>query len=333
MHYSFRFLLLGSLTFILTGCLSWHAQESNVVSEKYLHKYGYSVSKREFEENQYPGQVITTLKSGVTISSTYEDGVLHGATTYTFPHSQIIETYYIYSRGECVKEIRYNSSGIPLKEEVKTSSSGRMVTSWYTNGVPSSIEEYEGFKLVGGKYFSIQNELESSIIKGVGVKTIRGCSDGVLIERHNVDQGYPYRKEVFYPNGFPKTIAYCNKGTLHGEKREFNENGEPLLIEEYVNGRLHGKSSSYKNGILSVVIHYLDGLKNGPEIHYFDNGQDISQEIPWENDRKHGLCKYFIDGEAQIEYFYNGIAVNEDRWKELSQLDHVVNQISSNATW
>src|SRR3569832_1842673 len=49
------------LTLFLAGCRS-NTQDNNVVSERYIHKYGFVVSKNEFEERKYPGQVITSLK-------------------------------------------------------------------------------------------------------------------------------------------------------------------------------------------------------------------------------------------------------------------------------
>jgi len=61
-------------------------KNDNVVSQRYIHKYGYDVSKEEWESTGYPGQVVTTLRNGVTLTSSYENGVLHGPTTYTFPH-------------------------------------------------------------------------------------------------------------------------------------------------------------------------------------------------------------------------------------------------------
>lgn len=322
-------LLSGSLLFICTGC-GFHRQESHVVAEKYVHKYGYVVSKKEFEDRKYPGQMITTLKDGVTISSTYENGILHGATTYTFPHSQIVKTYCLYHQGELIKEITYDCQGIPIQEEAKTAFDRRVITLWYPHGAPLSIEEYLGDQLLDGQYFSISNELEGRIEQGRGERIVRSV-DGTLHGREVFDMGYPYKKETFHSNGIPSTEAHCLKGVLHGEKKTFNENGEPLSVEEYVHGKLHGKSCFYKNGLLSVEVHYLDGLKNGLEVHYFDNGQNISQEIFWENGKKHGLSKYFVGEAVETEYFYEGKVVSRERWNELSKLDHIVNQISLDA--
>ncbi len=99
-----------------------------------------------------------------------------------------------------------------------------------------------------------------------------------------------------------------------------------------MNGKLHGKTTFYKNGARAVDVHYLDGLKNGLEIHYLD-GEQISQEILWENDKKHGPSKYYIDGIAQTEYYYDGRPVSEDRWNELSHLDEMIGHITPEVAW
>ncbi len=322
--------LLGCLGVLLVGCAK-KQQENNVVSVRHIHKYGYAVSKDEFEDRQYPGQVITVLKNGVTITSTYENGVLHGTSTHTFPHSQIVETYFLYNNGSLVKEISYDVSGMPLREEVVLSSTRYALTKWYADGTPMSTEEYAGKELVDAQYFTRANEVEARIEKGKGTRIVRNLQ-GILIAREEFSEGYVAKCDTFYPNGNPESSSYYLLGILNGEKKTFNENGEPLSVREYVAGKLHGKTTFYKNGARSVDVHYLDGLKNGLEVHYLD-GDMISQEILWENDKKHGPSKYFVDGAAQIEYYYDGQTVSEHRWKELNQLDEMIGQISPSVAW
>ena len=319
------------LTLFLAGCRS-NTQDNNVVSERYIHKYGYAVSKNEFEERKYPGQVITSLKTGVTITATYENGLLHGPSTHTFPHSQTVESYYLYNQGNLVKQVLYNIHGMPLREEIQLSPTRFASTKWYSDGTPMSTEEYAGKELVEGQYFTRQNEVESRIEKGRGTRIIRDLQ-GVLLAKEEVEQGYITQKDTFYANGAPESTSYFVGGLLHGEKRSFAETGDPLAVKEYVNGKLHGKSTFFKNGARSVEVHYLDGQKNGLEIHYLD-GETISQEILWENDHRHGPSKYYVDGVAQVEYFYDGEKVSENKWKELSNLDQMIGQITApSSTW
>ena len=322
--------LLGCLSLLLAGCCK-KQQECNVLSTLYIHKYGNAVSKDEFEGKKYPGQVITVLKNGVTITTNYENGVLHGASTHTFPHSQTVETRLIYNQGSLVKETVFDVSGMPLREEVQLSPTRYVSTKWYDSGTPLSNEEYAGKELVDAQYFTPQNEVEARIEKGKGTRVVRDIQ-GVLLSREEFDEGYVSKRDTFYASGAPESTAYFVRGALHGEKKTFNESGEPLAVKEYIAGKLHGKTSFYKNGARSVDVHYLDGLKNGLEIHYVD-GDIVSQEILWENDHKHGPCKYFVDGIAQVEYYYDGRSVSEEKWKELSQLDEMIGQISPAASW
>ncbi len=322
--------LLGFLGLFLTGCCK-NNQECNVVSTRYIHKYDYAVSKDEFESKKYPGQVITVLKNGVTITATYENGLLHGSSTHTFPDSQTVETYFLYKEGNLVKEIVYDISGVPLREEVVLSPTRHISTKWYTTGTPLSIEEFAGKELVEAQYFTINNEVEARVQKGKGTRVVRNTK-GILQSREEIDEGYITKQDTFYPNGAPESTAYYARGLLHGEKKSFNETGEPLAVREYVAGKMHGKTTFYKNGARYVDVHYLDGQKNGLEIHYID-GNVVSQEIVWENNHKHGPSKYYVDGIAQVEFFYDGSLVSEAKWNELNQLDEMINKINPAVAW
>jgi antitoxin component YwqK of YwqJK toxin-antitoxin module len=322
--------VIGFAALFLAGCHK-NTQDNNVVAQRYVHKYGYAVSKNEFEERKYPGQVITTLKTGVTVTATYENGLLHGSTTHTFPHSQTVESYYLYNNGALVKQIVYDLHGMPLREEIRLSPSRLACTRWYSDGIPLSTEEYSSSELVEGQYFNRQNEVEARIEKGRGIRLVRDVQ-GVLQAREEVDQGFVTKRDTFYASGAPESIAFFIQGILHGEKKSFAENGEPIAVKEYINGKLHGKATFFKNGARSVEVHYLDGLKNGLEIHYLD-GETVSQEILWENDHKHGPSKYYVDGIAQVEYFYDGERISEQKWKELSRLDQMIGHIDTPSVW
>lgn len=327
---SFAIASVGFFGLFLAGCCK-SGQECNVVSTRYIHKYGYAVSKDEFEERKYPGQVITTLKNGVTITSTYENGVLHGLSRHTFPHSQTIETDYLYNQGSLVKVNVYDLTGMPLREEVILSATRSSSTKWTTAGTPLSIEEFAGEELVEAQYFNLQNEVEAQVQKGKGTRIARD-NQGTLLFKDEIEDGYVTKKEAFYPNGSPESVSYLVRGIPHGETKSFTENGEPLAVKEYVAGKLHGKATFFKNGARYVDVHYLDGLKNGLEIHYID-GSVVSQEIVWENDHKHGPSKYYVDGIAEVEYYYDGDLVSEAKWKELNQLDDMINRISPAVAW
>ena len=316
--------LLGVLTLLCTSC-ERKPQESDVVSQKYIHKYGYAVSKEEFDANHYPGQVITMLKNGVTVTATYENGVLHGPSTHTFPNSQTVQFYFMYNEGNLAKLVVYDVSGLPVREEIQLSPTRYTTTLWYKSGSPLCIEEYAQQELVEGQYFTLNNDLESQVSKGKGTR-VRRDAEGVLLHRDLIDGGLVAQSETFYPNGSPESIAYYQKGLLHGERRSFTSTGEPLAIQEYLHGKLHGKSTFFKNGVRDHEISYINGMKNGLEIHFID-GATVSQEILWENDKRQGPAKFYMDGIAHVEYFYDGKLVSESKWKELSRLDEIASGI------
>ena len=316
------FALFGILNLLLLcGCKDDN-KDDNVISERYIHKYGYAVSKQDWEEKNYPGQIITDLSNGVTITATFENGLKHGPTTYTFPHSQAIEHYFLYNQGNRVKEISYDSAGIPVKEWVQLSPTRYSITRWYSQGSPMAVEEFVGQELLEGQYLTIVNDLESRVEKGVGEAIRRDCN-GVLLARELFEEGYAVKKEAFYPNGAPESIAYYYLNSLHGEKRTFAQNGEPLAIEEWVNGQLHGKSTYFKNGNRYLEIAYLYGQKNGIERHFVDADM-ISQEITWENDLKHGPSVFYADGKAEYHWFYAGESVSKRKYDEMTDMDQVI---------
>ncbi len=300
--------------------------ENPVVSKRYVHKYGYAVSQDEWESHNYPGQVVTTLRDGVTITTTYEHGILHGPCTYTYPHSQTIETYFLYNTGNLVKEIKYDRHGMPMREETRLSSTRYSVTTWYATGSPLSIEEYASEELVEGQYFTVNNEMEARIDKGNGKRIVRD-QNGLLLSRDVFEKGYLTKRESFYSNGAPESISYYANNQLIGERRKFSYEGEPIAIEEWKNGKLHGLASYFHNGVKTSEILYLDGEKNGMERHYVD-GEIISQEIAWENDKRHGPSVYYVDGHTKSEWFYDGTPVSRRRFEELDRLDEIISHVA-----
>ena len=321
---SFLYVTLGLFSLIFTGCEKSN-HDNHVVSQKYIHKYGYAVSKDEFESRAYPGQVITLLKNGVTITSNYEDGTLHGACTHTFPNSQTTESYYFYNKGTLVKQIFYALTGMPLREEVQISPTRYSVTTWYKDGTPRSIEEYASAELLEGQYFTMTNDLEDQVIKGKGTRVQRN-DEGLLMCKEQIEEGSVTKKETFYPNGSPESIASYKNSELYGEKKTFTESGEPLSLRAYEHNQLNGISTFFKNGVRSLEVRYVDGAKSGDETHYLD-GVTISKVLHWENGKLHGPSKYFVGDGARVEYYYDGSPVTPAKWKELDHLDQIIAQI------
>lgn len=320
------FILVSGTAFILSGCVHDNSDKTSIISKRYIHKYGYPVPKEEWQEHNYPGQVITVLSDGVTVTATYENGKLNGPTTYTFPHSQAIEKCIVYNQGQKVKETTYNPNSMPIQEWIQLSPQRYSLTTWYVEGCPMMVEEYAGNELIEGQYFTTLNETEAHVEKGYGTRISRDPL-GTLLSKETIEEGYAVKKETYYSNGSPESISYYSLGKLHGNKQTFTTNGEPLAVEEWVNGQLHGKATYFRNGNRYLEISYLHGQKNGPERHYID-GDILSQEISWENDLKHGATIQYIDSDFQQQWFYAGEPVSKKKFDEYNRMDQMVADIS-----
>lgn len=311
-----------ALSLLLASCGSDQGN-SQVVSQRYIHKFGYAVAKEDWEKHRYPGQVVTVLRDGVTITATYENGKLHGPCSYTYPHSQTVHRFHLYNAGNMVKEITYDQIGMPTKESVQLSPKRHVVTHWYQDGTPLSIENYAGEELIDGEYLTQTNEVESRVEHGTGQR-IRRTPQGVLLGRDQLENGFLTKRETFYASGMPESIATYEKNKLHGEKRVFSETGEPTSIQEWNHGNLHGKSTFFAGGVKQKELFYLNGEKNGLETHYID-GDRILQEILWSHDKRHGPSKFYSEGvAAQFEWYYDGNLVSQRKYDELNGLDKMI---------
>ena len=323
----FLFSLPLAAGLILAGCGSDNGN-NQVISKRYIHKYGYAVSQSEWDANHYPGQAITNLRNGVTITATYESGVLHGPTTHTHPHSQTVQYYYLYNNGELKKEISYDSLGMPLEEKVQLSPHRHCITKWYGDGTPMSIEDFAGEELLDGKYYTLNNDVESVVERGIGMR-FRRDQNGSLLSKDHIDKGYLTKRESFYPNGNPESITHYTMNTKDGEREVFTNIGLPLALEEWVHGNLHGKSTYFTNGKKQVEVFFINGARNGIETHFID-GEQVEQEIHWIYDKRHGPTKFYVgDNVAKTEWYYDGKQVSKKRFDELDHLDRMITNAST----
>ncbi|MCB1106549.1 MAG: hypothetical protein KDK76_00465 [Chlamydiia bacterium] len=313
------------LLIALSGLLVFSCQNSNkdhdenVVSKRYIHKYGYDVSKEEWTGANYPGQVITTLRNGVTVTSSYEDGVLHGPTTYTFPHSNTTESLNIYERGNLVKKTTYDLRSIPQKEEVFLSPSHVKITKWFQKGTPLSVEEYHNNELLEGEYFNERNETMHRVIKGAGIRVTRDQHENI-VAKETIDGGFPILRETFHAHGIPHTVVPLSGGLIHGERKVFAPTGEPISVETYKKNVLNGPATYFQNGCRYLEISYKEGQKHGIERHFVD-GETIVEETEWMDGQKHGPSVVFFDGMSRTQYYYNNQPVTKDRYRELSDIE------------
>lgn len=309
---------------ILSGC-DKEQDDGEVISKRFVHKYGYAVSKSEWDSNNYPGQTISTLRNGVTVTSTYENGLLHGPTTHTHPHSQTVQYFYLYDFGDLKKEVVYDALGMPIWEKAKLSPHRYTVTMWYGDGTPMCTEDYANDELLDAKYFTLNNELESNVERGNGLKTRRD-RNGVLLSKNSIEAGYLVKQEAFYPNGNLEEVALYKMNQRNGERRVYTEGGDPLAVEEWVNNQIHGKATYFVTGKKQAEVYFIRGAKHGIETQYID-GQTVEKEILWNNNERHGPTKFYVgDQLVKTEWYYSGNEVNKRRYDELIAMENMALQ-------
>jgi antitoxin component YwqK of YwqJK toxin-antitoxin module len=312
----FSLFFVPLLSLCVIGCHhSDQSQDEHVVSKRYIHKYGYDVSEKEWKTASYPGQVITTLRNGITVTASYEDGLLHGPTTHTHPHSHTTESLSIYQRGNLVKKTSYNVRGIPFKEEAFFSPSHTKITRWYASGTPLSVEEYHRTELLEGEYYNKHNEVIERVSKGTGMRIVRDQHEQV-IAKETIDHGFPALRETFHPHGIPHTIVPLLGGQVHGEKKVFAPSGEPISLENYSHNLLHGQATYFQNGCRYLEMTYQNGVKHGIERHFID-GETVVEETEWHEGQKHGPSIVYFDSMSKTQFYYNNMPVSKERYREL----------------
>lgn len=316
-----RFAILGSAGFLAVSCQSNGAFDQ-VVSQTYVHKYGFDVSEKEWEERTRDGQVVSMLKNGVKVTATYEKGQLHGPTTHTFPHSSVVEKLLVYGQGTLLKETLHDAKGMPIREDIYEFDNRTITTLWDEKGVPLSVEEFTGGHLVEGKYFSPDHELEAQVEAGFGEKTKRDRT-GLLISRDVIENGALIARSTYHPNGQVHTISHYKDDLLHGEQLKYTATGRPLMELNWQYGTLHGNKVIYRNGIKVAEIPYSEGQKNGIELHYDDLG-NLTAEIEWQNDKKHGYSKMHTEDYTETEWFYGGQTVSSKDFEHLQRHENHV---------
>ncbi|MBI5274633.1 MAG: toxin-antitoxin system YwqK family antitoxin [Chlamydiales bacterium] len=327
--------LLSAATLVFVGCNNKKKNpDEEVVSQRYIHKYGYDLSKNEWEEEEQPGQIVTTQRNGVTIVSTYDNGILQGPTTETYPHSQTLRVRQMFNKGILSKQIFYDIRGIPQKEESYLSPTQIKVVSWYKNGTPKSLEEYSSGDLIAGEYYNQQNELESKVDKGKGVRTLRS-QNGDLLSKEFFDGSRVVQRETFHANGVPHEVVNFLDGKSDGEKSKFGMTGEPLLYEHWKSGKLHGVATYFQNGYKYLEIPYVNGEKHGIEKQYID-GEILSNETQWFANKKHGPAISYCDGITKTEWFYNNEKVSRKKYEELCEREQEIATLqerANNSSW
>lgn len=301
---------------IVTSCAkNTNRRPCNIIEERFVHKYGVEVEQKDWQARGNNGQVITKLDDGVVLTQTYKGGQLDGVTTYTFPHSETIETVETYVNGQLSNRITNNDLGRPQQEVEYTPDGFEIVTTWYEGGIPQSREMLKNKQIIEAEYFTPGHQTEARIDNGKGTKIVRNTY-GDLISRDLVDNGYLVQKTTYHQNGAPQAITPYVNNKPHGERKTFLPAGEPDKIEQWVGGRQHGLTLVFKNGEKRAQVPYVKGKKHGVE-QRFRGGDVVVQEVTWKDGHKHGPSSTFVDGEeTKTIWYHKGKSVTESSYNQ-----------------
>jgi antitoxin component YwqK of YwqJK toxin-antitoxin module len=295
-----------SLLFIFLTAVACQkpVEREECLQRTYEHEYGLPVEEKQWEGCGKNGKVNSTLRNGVTISQNYQNGLLHGESTFTFPHSSQIERVEGYSGGTLISQVFYSPAGNPIRSESYASPNTRVITDWYEQGNPRSVETYDGLFLVSGEYYSLQNQCEGKIYNGTGERPRRN-EIGDFVSNDYFQDGKLCQVSTFYSNGSPKEISSIMNDVLHGERKTYYVGGEPMAIENWENGSRSGVTIIFQNGEKYAEVPYKGNLKNGVEKRFRD-GSIITDEITWVNDVKHGPCTTIYGDMTDTVWYYKG---------------------------
>ncbi|MBN1411731.1 MAG: hypothetical protein JW969_12865 [Spirochaetales bacterium] len=270
--------------------------------EEWYNEKGKLTHKLSFTEGSQEGYSFIYFENGkIQYKTPYKNNQMHG-------------TMEIYDeKGKLLKKIEYEN-GVELSREEKPVTK---TTSW-PNGKTKTSTKYVGGKKEGTEYFYYSNgnlELETPYTQGLANGTEnKYYEDGKLQRTAVYAMGKREGTEIqYYEDG--KTvmakIPYKND-KIHGVHEQYGPDGSLTAKYFYTDGVQTGKeiipqvfyfTDNWPNGNVRSKIPYLNAMKQGTELWYYEDGTK-HKEIPWDKDKREGTA---------IEYYPNGkIAVKDE---------------------
>ncbi len=326
MHWRIFSVLAAAVFF--SSCFNQNA-DSSILSQSYIHKYGFEVSKTEWKERNENGKIITAYADGSSETNSYENGILHGVCTLTYPQNQKVKETSEYNKGILYKKTFFNPEGFPMREELYETDK-TILTLWDKKGVPLAKEEYQEGKLIKGHYFNSSNILESSIANGKGTRVKRD-ENGNLLYKELFEDGTLATRTNFHPNGKAETISHFKDYQLHGQQTTFSPSGSLIREAYWQNGQLHGKETCYRNGRKFLEVAYNNGQKDGVEKEYYQGY--LVREVPWKNGLKHGMERIRYRDYTDIHWYFNGKIVDLAKYKQLNEREQMLADLEKSKHW
>lgn len=288
---------------LVTSCRTNRVVDDEVVCET-VHQYGVPLEPKDWASRGENGQVISMRKDGVRLSRTYSQGILHGDSSYTFPHREIIQKKESYNQGVLTQECFYYPSGLPQRQLVHESPDKSLSTVWYESGAPHAREEIVNGNLVKGEYYNFDNQIESQVNEANGLRISRN-GQGDLQSIDTISAGYMVLSTTLHPDGTPATVTPYNQGMIEGDRRTYHPRGEPATIEKWKNNVQHGTTIVFECGEKRAEVPYINGDKHGIERRYRDENT-VAQEISWVRGEQHGLTTNYFGNETKADWYFRG---------------------------
>lgn len=301
---------------VFSGCACRTSDQEEVIDQSYIHRYGVPVEASEWSAHGQTGQVVTTMKSGIVVAKSYSGGDLDGDTSYTYPHSDLVERTESYELGKLKKETYFYRNAATSQQVVYESPRVKLVYEWYDNGAPRSIETFQDGLLAKGDYYNLDHQLDSKVENTNGFRTKRDAF-GILIGVDNVANGNVTLSKSFHPNGSVKQEIPQENGKIQGTIKNYLPDGVPSSIENWVAGERTGPTKLFENGELVAEVPYKRGVKDGIEKRY-RNGKVLVEQISWINDVRSGPSTTYIGDVTKTDYFYQGNLVSKSAFDKLT---------------
>jgi antitoxin component YwqK of YwqJK toxin-antitoxin module len=127
-------------------------------------------------------------------------------------------------------------------------------------------------------------------------------------KKHGEWKLYFITEDYLFKNGPPKTrvIEHYENDALHGEHKEFHEDGSVSRITDYNEGKITRNKSFWANGQVISDCTYVNGELHGQCFSYEENGS-LWSENNYVNGKNHGVYKRYKWGVLKEEgYYENG---------------------------
>lgn len=301
-----HFLSCFALIATLPSCQSNRDSCDEVVCET-VHRYGVPLEPEDWSERGKNGQVVSMRKDGVTVTRSYEEGVLHGDCTYSFPYRDVVQKKEVYNQGSVAQEVLHYPNGLPQKQVTYEYPQKQSTIVWYDNGAPQSREEHANGQLVQGEYYNHFQQLESKVEDSNGLRTLRD-GQGQLVSVDTIKKGQKILSTTYHSDGTPAAITPYVQGKVHGERRTYLPGGEPSTVEQWSNNVQHGTTTVFEQGEKRAEVPYANGQKNGVEKRYRD-GQDLVHEITWVDGEQHGPSYTHVGNTTKETWYHQGRSV------------------------